>query len=337
MAKAYKQSKSKRAGFNSGMTEPLKEKQRRAKIIESNHNKFVMRTGKEYLYGKEVSSPSNRKNNQNSSSGSFSVSMNAQGSSNDVDGIRSCDSWSSQGRDSLVSTTLDDLKSVPTLGALNLRKIQDTDGLDPLVSKQKSVSEELSARDLLNQQRDKEELKKKQQIAEKKFIDLNSPITKTFVKMPENSEASRRPMKTVTAAELRKMKAVAKLKKTETNSESDRRERIMKRVLDNRNNDENSSKEKPDEKKRKVGISNEEKSAQNSKSIIESVLGLKSKFSTELDEIEKEHHEKYFNTKEKKEKIEERLTELMEIKVRAVTCKTCRYVYNCLETKKKCN
>ena len=298
-----------------------------------------MRTGKEYLYGREISSPnmnkSNRQSNFNSGGGvSFSVSMNPKVNAKDVDGLRLVDDVNFQGRDSLVSTTLDELKSIPTLGALNLRKVQDVKGIDPLVSKEKSVSEEFTARDLLNQQRDKEEEQKKKQAEKKLMIDLGSPSlnepylnkTETTVRMPEPSQMSRKPIKTVTAAELRKMKAAAKLKKTETARDSDRRERIMKRVLDNRSSDESGDKNIPDDKKRKTGFDEKEKRGKSSTSLIESVLNLKSKFCTELDEMEKEHQETYFNTREKKELIEQRLSEVMEIKVRAVTCKTCRFV-----------
>ena len=344
--KAYKQSTSRRSHLQTSVPiEPLKEREKRAKMIESNQNKFIIHTGKQRLYENQTVGNRKIKTRPNMSSYSIVVNQNSAQSSGPPavgasSGVQARDLDITQGNSNILnpdgtSVSIEDLLKRPTLGALNLKRSQDeADNEAPSTRSsaiKRPVLEKFSARDLLNQHSDKLKTQNevsKSSVSNTDLLDLNRSSNTLCILDSSTSSHSlpasiNQVSSSVTLSDLRRMKAAAKL---QSSGEGKRKEDIMKRVSMNRSNDlpttkkptESDSSSMPAIKKQKVNCVNSQK-----ENLIQNVLKLKSKFSTQLDDMEREHEEKYFNIREKKEQIEERLASTMEIKVRAVTCRQC--------------
>ena len=311
ITKAYKQSKSRRSHLQAPVpTEPLKEKQRRAQMIESNQNKFVIYNGKQRLYD---APGAKQRQHLSKRPSSFSIKVNsAPARDMDID-----QSTGSSACAAVSNPSFEDLLKRPTLGALNLKRSlddpNDSGGVFASPAEKRRAPEKITARDLLDQHSQKV---KRQKTSDSDDIVLQFEGDTSSRKniLANNFSASRG---SVTLEELKKMRAAAKLSSCSQNKENKRKEQITNRVAENRHfsiRNESLTSNREQQAEANSGTSND---------LVRSVLNLKSKFSTELDNIEKEHEEKYFQSREKKEQIEERLAATMEVKVRAVTCRTC--------------
>ncbi|XP_070557495.1 protein MCM10 homolog isoform X2 [Ptychodera flava] len=237
----------------------------------------------------------------------------------------------------------------PTLGSQNLlrhmKKVEQEDKV------KKGLVETITASDLLKMQRKR--MHEQQQARKRKlsassgseqceseskgpmlgrglqrgqdlYLDFGTPLSQSKKSLSANI-AKRKAVAIVTAkGPLKKQdpNAAEKSRKLDTKTQ----EQIQKRVADNIQDSPHQGKSEQPRKKRKFLGSDLAEMDTNSEDFLR-VVQAQSKYSALLHEVEDDLQEKYFNELEKKEKLETKMSSILEKVCKVVSCHQCKYTY----------
>ncbi|KAK3104155.1 hypothetical protein FSP39_024878 [Pinctada imbricata] len=232
-----------------------------------------------------------------------------------------------------------DLLSTPTVGSMNMIKhLMKKENMekDQQDDKKKPAIQSISARDLLRQH--KEVMRQKLRPSSTGSTPPVNPLKVAPVLGKGcndgliNLDAPRVPKLSAMKAEQAKRKAILQIQekggiqKEDPNavrkkSSPEARERILKRIREDVDQENKSkSAEEPPKKKSKL-LGNIDENSEEFKALMKT----KSRHTGALKEAEKEIEEKYFMELEKKERYEEKMSSIMEMKCTVFTCKICNY------------